>query len=321
VKTCGVCQQEILGDTQVAFELFKGEEPHTYIHAECFECTACVQPGSDTTCAAAVAFGDADVKTGARKCHVDRDNLPVCDKHIDDHALDFPSFDPETQEAEARLFLRSWGFVKMRTKMTPAECEQSNVWISKLIGCTSGWDDATTERNLQESNWDVGTRYSGHDRGEFGVICKAKPIEGESDEINRLRKNSYRAEPITQAAEIWEIRSKVTDSFKPFFDGVDYLHSMPPLLALARETQTTKANNALRCFVPEKRVKKVRGEEEGAKGRATALKMINGVFPWVRTFRCAFPGSLTFKRLTRAQTRATSRSWCVPRNGRARRTA
>ena len=86
----------------------------------------------------------------------------------------------------------------------------------------------------------------------------------------------------------------MTDCFVPFMGKADFIASMPPLLALARETETTKANNALRCFVPEKRVTKVR-EKEGDKGRATALKMVNGVFPFVSVclLTCLLAHSLT----------------------------
>jgi hypothetical protein len=237
-----------------------------------------------------------------------------------------------SQAKEAQQFMKSWGFAKMRTTMDATQCDTSAHWISKLIGLTSGWDDKTTEERLQESNWDIGTHHSGHDRGEFGVIANAKPIEGQSAEVNGLLSKAYRAEPITQAAEIWvsdgiitryvshnkrrqEVRARTTECFKPFFGGVDYLHSMPPLLALARETETTKVNNALRCFVPEKRVTKVR-EDEGGKGRATALQMVNGVFPWVsNSGRSRRRRELTAFRWTRAQTRATSTLWCAQTRG------
>ena len=203
-----MCSAEILGECEAAFALTPIEGMHDpdaapiYIHGElCFSCTACVGVGSGEICKRAVAFGEADPTTGARKCHVGQDNLPVCSRHIDTHALEFPSFDPATEAKQALAFMKSWGFAKMRTTMKDAHCDEITVWMSKLIGLMSGWDDATTERKLQESNWDVGTHYSGHDRGEFGVVTHAKPIEGDSNEINSLRANSYRAEPIAQVRE------------------------------------------------------------------------------------------------------------------------
>jgi hypothetical protein len=100
-KKCGVCEEDMLGECQNAFELTPtnwGDADATpiYVHGEqCFACTAAMGP--DDACKCDVSFGNSDPKTGARQCHVDRDKLPVCPKHIDTHALDFPSFDPLTQ--------------------------------------------------------------------------------------------------------------------------------------------------------------------------------------------------------------------------------
>lgn len=251
-----------------------------FIHDMCFVCSYALT-GSDRLTCAVPLWGECAETT---QCHVDRTGMPVCKGHIDKHALVVPTFDPSSSGPVMKEFLDKWGFVKVRTNRTPEQCDADAAWEARLIGMMSGWNDETAKQQQACGNWDAHTHFPGLEHGEFGIVTQATPIKGESITVNKLRSQAYRAEPI-QSQEMWEIRRDVMDAFLPLFDEKhdNVSMAMPPMLVIGRGSVSADKTGLLRSLLPENRTMKEANKETGKKGRAAALHVVNGVFPFVDT--------------------------------------
>lgn len=129
---------------------------------------------------------------------------------------------------------------------------------------------------MDKDGWNCVHHYPGIDRSEMGIIGDSQIIEGESDEANAFRMKTFRAEPLVQAREVWQMRTDVLPAARPFFDGQheNIFTAIPPLL-LAAKNSVAEHNGAPRCFVSEKRTTNVATAEKA--GRKNAIKSINGI--------------------------------------------
>jgi len=293
---CVACNMTILGNCEtevIKLEVITDEDKQqqqqqqqkkktktktTYVHDTCFKC---VNPErkqyTASSCALKPSYVYEDDEEEEERCHVDRYGLPVCKNHIDVHDLDIPVFEPGA--GDAVNFMDKWGFVVMNTDRTPEQCEADQELLVKLIGDRNEYDFESMSEKIKEDNWDSALSWAGQDTREFGVVCPGKGEEG--DPLFKMKKDSY--ESVLQSPDVWDVRKSITPCVTPFFSDTDNVTAnMSPYIVIPKNTDTTK--DSLRSMLHEKRLTNTRDEKEASsKHRSSALKIVNGIIPFVDT--------------------------------------